>query len=116
MTHTVNDPPEVKPRPKRNRADSYHPAMHGFEGRRMPAGHIWLVVVIALAIAVVFNSGGFLRDANGMRPGLLKTVMVGFATPVDTVAGWDRPGPPTAGLGIGPGSIHRRGRWRRSRR
>jgi hypothetical protein len=60
----------------------------------MPAGHIWLVVVIALVVAVVFNSGGFLRDANGMRPGLLKTVMVGIATPLDAVASWlrlDRP-------------------------
>ena len=83
MTHTVHEPPEVKTPPKRNRADSYHPAMHGFEGKRMPAGHIWLVVVIALLIAVVFNSGGFLRDANGMRPGVLKTVMVGIATPID---------------------------------
>ena len=94
MTHTVHEPPEVKAPGKRNRTDSYHPAMHGFEGKRMPAGHIWLVVVIALLIAVVFNSGGFLRDANGMRPGVLKTVMVGIATPIDAVAGWiglDRP-------------------------
>ena len=48
MTDTVHSPPEAKAPPKRNRTDSYHPAMHGFEGRRMPAGHIWLVVVIAL--------------------------------------------------------------------
>jgi len=33
MTHTVHEPPEVKTPPKRNRADSYHPAMHGFEGK-----------------------------------------------------------------------------------
>ncbi|MCU0296394.1 MAG: DUF459 domain-containing protein [Candidatus Nanopelagicales bacterium] len=91
MTDTLHESPVDQPpaeQPKRNRADSYHPAMHGFEGRRMPAGHIWLVVVIALAIAVLFNSGGFLRDANGMRPGLLRTVMVGVATPIDAVAGW----------------------------
>ncbi len=90
MTDVIHDSPEVEqpPTPKRNRSDSYHPAMHGFEGRRMPAGHIWMVVVIALLIAVVFNSGGFLRDANGMRPGVLRTVMVGIATPIDAVAGW----------------------------
>lgn len=96
MTDTIHKPPEAK----RNRADSYHPAMHGFEGKRMPAGHIWLVVVIALAIAVVFNSGGFLRDANGMRPGVLKTVVVAVATPLDAVAGWiglDKPQQALAG-------------------
>ncbi|HQR79494.1 MAG TPA: DUF459 domain-containing protein [Actinomycetota bacterium] len=68
--------------------------MHGFSGRRMPAGHIWLVVVIALGVAVLFNSAGFLRDANGMRPGPLRTVMVAVAGPLDTAAGWlrlDRP-------------------------
>ena len=91
MTDTVHSPPEAKAPPKRNRTDSYHPAMHGFEGRRMPAGHIWLVVVIALVMAVVFNSGGFLRDANGMRPGVLKTVMIGLATPIDAVIGMRSP-------------------------
>ena len=97
MTDTIHKPPETK----RNRSDSYHPAMHGFEGRRMPAGHIWLVVVIALAIAVVFNSGGFLRDANGMRPGVLRNVVVAVATPIDAVAGWiglDRPQQALAGV------------------
>ena len=105
MTHTVHGPPEVKTPPKRNRADSYHPAMHGFEGKRMPAGHIWLVVVIALVIAVVFNSGGFLRDANGMRPGVLKTVMVGIADRCG--GGMDRAGPPAAGAGFRAGAVDR---------
>ena len=56
----------------------------------MPAGHLWLLVVIALAVALLFNSGGFVRDAHGMRPGLARTVMIGIGTPVDTVAGWLR--------------------------
>ena len=109
MTDTVHSPPEAKAPPKRNRTDSYHPAMHGFEGRRMPAGHIWLVVVIALVMAVVFNSGGFLRDANGMRPGVLKTVMIGLATPIDAVAGWiglDRPGTCPGGNRPGDHAAH----------
>ncbi len=102
MTDTVHEPPATGTRqsPKRGRADAYHPAMHGFEGRRMPAGHIWLVVVIALGVAMVFNSDGFLRDANGMRPGVLRTVMIGVATPLDAVAGWlrlDRPQQSLAG-------------------
>lgn len=97
MTDTIQQPQEAPPRPnrpKRNRSDSYHPAMHQFTGRRMPAGHIWAVVVIALTVSLLFNSAGFLRDANGMRPGLARTVMIGIATPVDSVAGWlrlDRP-------------------------
>lgn len=99
MTETLHDRPGAQPSAppapvKRNRADNYHPAMRGFQGRRMPAGHIWLLVVIALVVAVLFNSGGFLRDANGMRPGVLKTVVVGVATPLDTAAHWlrlDRP-------------------------
>lgn len=56
----------------------------------MPAGHLWLLVVIALAVALLFNSGGFVRDAHGMRPGLARTVMIGIGTLVDTVAGWLR--------------------------
>ncbi|MBK6762702.1 MAG: DUF459 domain-containing protein [Micrococcales bacterium] len=103
MTHTLHEPPKADtPAPqKRNRADSYHPAMHGFEGKRMPAGHIWLVVVIALGVAVIFNSGGFLRDANGMRPGVLRTVVVALATPIDAAAQWlrlDRPQQALAGV------------------
>lgn len=90
MTDTLHDPDTTASPPKRNRADSYHPAMHGFQGRRMPAGHLWLLVVIALAVALLFNSGGFVRDAHGMRPGLARTVMIGIGTPVDTVAGWLR--------------------------
>lgn len=95
MTETIQQATRPGPAPRaRNRTDSYHPAMHGFAGRRMPAGHVWLVVVIALGTAVVFNSAGFLRDANGMRPGPLRTVMVAVAGPVDAAAGWlrlDRP-------------------------
>lgn len=92
MTNTVHEP-ETEAQTttgKRNRADNYHPAMHGFQGRRMPAGHLWLVVVIALLVALLFNSAGFVRDANGMRPGLARSVMVTIGTPVDAVAGWLR--------------------------
>lgn len=92
MTNTVHEPETTAEagNVKRNRADNYHPAMRGFQGRRMPAGHLWLVVVIALMVAMLFNSAGFLRDANGMRPGLARTVMVAIGTPVDAVAGWLR--------------------------
>jgi hypothetical protein len=98
MTNTMHDtdraPSDAPGRGKRNRADTYHPAMRGFAGRRMPAGHVWLVVVIALFVALLFNSAGFLRDAHGMQPGPVRTVMVAIGTPVDAVAGWlrlDRP-------------------------
>ena len=74
----------------------------------MPAGHLWLLVVIALAVALLFNSGGFVRDAHGMRPGLARTVMIGIGTPVDTVAGWLRLDTPAAGFCARTGPVHRR--------
>ena len=53
----------------------------------MPAGRVLGVIVIALAIAVLFNSEAMVRAGEGMQPGTTRDIVLAVARPVDDVAG-----------------------------
>jgi hypothetical protein len=53
----------------------------------MPAGRVLGVIVIALAIAVLFNSEAMVRAGEGMQPGTTRDIVLSFARPIDDVAG-----------------------------
>jgi uncharacterized protein len=53
----------------------------------MPAGRVLGVIVIALAIAVLFNSEAMVRAGEGMRPGTTRDILLSVARPIDDVAG-----------------------------
>jgi hypothetical protein len=54
----------------------------------MPAGRVFVVVVVALAIATVFNSQAIVRAGEGMRPGPTRDVVLSVGRPIDSVAGF----------------------------
>lgn len=53
----------------------------------MPAGRVLGVIVIALAIAVLFNSEAMVRAGEGMQPGPTRDIVLSVARPIDDVAG-----------------------------
>jgi uncharacterized protein len=53
----------------------------------MPAGSVLGVIVIALAIAALFNSEAIVRAGESMQPGHTRDVVLSVARPVDDVAG-----------------------------
>jgi hypothetical protein len=53
----------------------------------MPAGRMLGVIVIALAIAVLFNSEAMVRAGEGMQPGHTRDAVLSLARPIDDVAG-----------------------------
>jgi uncharacterized protein len=53
----------------------------------MPAGGVLGVIVIALAIAVLFNSEAMVRAGEGMQPGTTRDIVLSVARPIDDVAG-----------------------------
>ena len=53
----------------------------------MPAGRVLGVLVIALAIAALFNSEALVRAGEGMRPGTTRDIVLSVGRPVDDVAG-----------------------------
>ena len=53
----------------------------------MPAGRVLGVIVIALAVAVLFNSEALVRAGEGMRPGTTRDIVLSVGRPVDDVAG-----------------------------
>ena len=54
---------------------------------RMPAGRVLGVILIALAIAVLFNSEAMVRAGEGMQPGATRDIVLAVARPIDDVAG-----------------------------
>ena len=54
---------------------------------RMPAGRVLGVIVIALAVAVLFNSEAMVRAGEGMQPGATRDIVLAVARPIDDVAG-----------------------------
>jgi uncharacterized protein len=53
----------------------------------MPAGRVLGVIVIALAIAALFNSEALVRAGEGMQPGTTRDVVLSVGRPIDDVAG-----------------------------
>jgi hypothetical protein len=52
----------------------------------MPAGRVLGVLVIALALAVLFNSEALVRAGEGMQPGTTRDIVLSVGRPVDDVA------------------------------
>src|SRR5688500_1333643 len=53
----------------------------------MPAGRVLGVIVIALGVAVLFNSQAMVRAGEGMQPGPTRDIVLSLARPVDDAAG-----------------------------
>jgi uncharacterized protein len=53
----------------------------------MPAGRVLGVIVIALAIAALFNSEALVRAGEGMQPGTTRDIVLSVGRPIDDVAG-----------------------------
>jgi uncharacterized protein len=53
----------------------------------MPAGRVLGVMVIALAIAALFNSEALVRAGEGMKPGPTRDIVLSVGRPLDDVAG-----------------------------
>jgi uncharacterized protein len=53
----------------------------------MPAGRVLGVIVIALAVAWLFNSEALVRAGEGMKPGPTRDIVLSLGRPVDDVAG-----------------------------
>jgi hypothetical protein len=53
----------------------------------MPAGRVLGVIVIALAIAALFNSEALVRAGEGMKPGPTRDIVLSVGRPLDDVAG-----------------------------
>jgi hypothetical protein len=54
----------------------------------MPAGRVFLVVLVALLIAAIFNSEAVVRAGEGMRPGTTRDIVLSVGRPLDSVAGF----------------------------
>jgi len=65
---------------------TYHPAFETSQAAGLPAGKVLLVVLVAMLVAGLLNSGWMVRTAEGMRPGLGRTMVTTVAVPVDFVA------------------------------
>lgn len=53
----------------------------------MPAGQVFLVVVIALLVAALFNSEAVVRAGEGMKQGTTRDIVLSVGRPLDDVAG-----------------------------
>jgi hypothetical protein len=53
----------------------------------MPAGRVLGVIVVALAIAALFNSEAIVRAGEGMKPGTTRDIVLSIGRPLDDVAG-----------------------------
>jgi hypothetical protein len=54
----------------------------------MPAGRVFLVILIALLVAAVFNSEAMVRAGEGMKQGTTRDVVLSVARPLDDVTGF----------------------------
>jgi len=53
----------------------------------MPAGRVLGVMLIALAVAALFNSEALVRAGEGMQPGTTRDILLSVGRPIDDVAG-----------------------------
>ena len=68
-----------------DRETTYHPALSAPASRGMAAGKALIVVLVALLVAGLLNSNWMVHTAEGMRPGLGRTVVHAVAVPFDVV-------------------------------
>ncbi len=54
----------------------------------MPAGRVFVVVVVALLIAAIFNSEAMVRAGEGMKPGTTRDIVLSVSRPLDSVTGF----------------------------
>jgi len=86
-TYEEDDHEEIGGRPSVH--DPAHPGIGDPADPRLtlPAGRILGIVLIALAIAAVFNSEAMVRAGEGMQPGTTRDVVLSVAKPLDSVTG-----------------------------
>lgn len=53
----------------------------------MPAGRVFVVVVVALVVAALFNSEAVVRAGEGMKQGTTRSIVLSVGRPLDDVAG-----------------------------
>ncbi len=53
----------------------------------MPAGRVFVVVVVALVVAALFNSEAVVRAGEGMKQGTTRDIVLSVGRPLDDVAG-----------------------------
>jgi hypothetical protein len=53
----------------------------------MPAGRVFVVVVVALIVAALFNSEAVVRAGEGMKQGTTRDIVLSVGRPLDDVAG-----------------------------
>src|SRR4051794_41944215 len=66
----------------------------------MPAGRVLGVILIALAIAALFNSEALVRAGEGMKPGPTRDIVLSVGRPLDDAAGAIRLHLPREGLDL----------------
>ncbi|HEU0129393.1 MAG TPA: DUF459 domain-containing protein [Mycobacteriales bacterium] len=66
--------------------------------RTLPAGKVLLVMLVALGLAALFNSGRFVHAAETMPLGWQRTALLAVARPVDSVAHFLRTDRPRASI------------------
>ena len=74
------------------RPSSHDPAHPGIgdpvdPGLTMPAGRVFVVVIVALLVAAVLNSEAIVRAGEGMQPGTTRDVVLSVGKPLDAVTG-----------------------------
>src|SRR5215212_10300345 len=73
----------------------------------MPAGRVLGVMLIALAIATLFNSEALVRAGEGMQPGPTRDIVLSVGRPIDDVAGAIGLHLPRDGLDLAFGQEHK---------
>jgi uncharacterized protein len=54
----------------------------------MPAGRVFLVVVVALLVAAIFNADAMVRAGEGMQPGTTRDITLSISRPLADVTGF----------------------------
>ncbi|HEX2160482.1 MAG TPA: GDSL-type esterase/lipase family protein [Thermoleophilaceae bacterium] len=54
----------------------------------MPAGRVFLIVLVALLTAAIFNSEAIVRAGEGMKPGTTRDVVLSVGRPLEAVTGF----------------------------
>ncbi len=68
--------------------------------RTMPAGRVFVVVVVALLVAAIFNADAMVRAGEGMQPGKTRDITLTFARPLADVTGFLQLNEPRRGFDL----------------